>query len=633
MEIREVDNKDPTVAFDLLRVWASASQCCQVGLTETVGCPWESLSQALRRAQQERKRDEEALRVAQENMEATGGQMEGDGGFHQWVDEDTSEESIRARLIEAYSRQTKETMEQIAQAKIEDRLSFFSAYKAKEDVLQHWNWYLHCLSFTVADFRTGGCASDSDVSMPLDTVDLQVIASAYCTQITVLRLLEEPLRIAPPDTCIPRVRQHARLICHKRLWAPLDGPRAPEVEARPLVDALVQLGELQGELEAFSGKTAIIQGYDRDSESYLACRDRLTFSVERSQIKSIVYHEREASLLASGARAARQTALDDAEAVDQKAEEWQKWSNVGPSSGNAPPLRGILDGTLEFQMLAELLRATVRDRLHHLKMDLSGRSTEQMAGGVQRRAAKSLTYFPLPRRRAPALAQQAHGEPQAQAQLALTAPAAASSQPGSHQAQVQQQRQQQQQQQQRQQQQQQQQAQQPRQPRQPAAQPQAQAQPAAPSIIRRMPLQDAIAWMAAGYVVSVVAPLDWTPRGENQLPLHRGSEIFLSKDHEGWVLGSYATDPNRTQGWLPKDQLCIWEVTKAFHPEPEWDSAETSFLRLEARDDIYVMRRHQGDWAGWADGYKGGVKGLMPLAQAEPKLLLSREPERTDGAS
>ena len=89
--------------------------------------------------------------------------------------------------------------------------------------------------------------------------------------------------------------------CFPGLWAALTEPSKPADEVHPILGAVVELGDLQGEgLEVFSGKTAVLRRYDMETECYTAfVEEGLEVSVERTDIKKRIFQEEDGEELAS----------------------------------------------------------------------------------------------------------------------------------------------------------------------------------------------------------------------------------------------------------------------------------------------------------------------------------------------
>ena len=95
----------------------------------------------------------------------------------------------------------------VAEAKLQSELSFFkrAGYLEVEETLQHWKWYLYCLTFNSHSFAENSLKGWSVVPrtplkgafvvrMPLDSVDLAIFAQLLDVQILLFQLFQPALR-------------------------------------------------------------------------------------------------------------------------------------------------------------------------------------------------------------------------------------------------------------------------------------------------------------------------------------------------------------------------------------------------------------------------------------------------------
>ena len=91
----------------------------------------------------------------------------------------------------------------VAEAKLQCELSFFkhAGYLEVEETLQHWKWYLYCLTFDSHSFTENSLKGWSVVPrtplkgafvvrLPLDSVDLAIFAQLLDVQILLFQLFQ-----------------------------------------------------------------------------------------------------------------------------------------------------------------------------------------------------------------------------------------------------------------------------------------------------------------------------------------------------------------------------------------------------------------------------------------------------------
>mmetsp|Transcript_39426 Transcript_39426/g.111682 ORF Transcript_39426/g.111682 Transcript_39426/m.111682 type:complete len:602 (-) Transcript_39426:20-1825(-) len=600
MDTRRIDGVGSVLTFDLLKTWYRDALYCDVGRTDPPGCPWMSLTWALRRAKQERLREEAAAAVAaaaQRGAESDCGSaekvQEGDG---------PTEQDLRRCLVDTYARALGQTLQSILKAKMEDPLSFFHSFRTLSSAYRYWAWYLYCLTFEVLDFA-GGAVEEGVINMPLDTVDLQVLASAFSTQITLSRLMEEPLRFLP-DVDHPRqATQRAHVLCHRGLWSPMLGPTRPENEVLPLVNGIIELGRLPlGPMAALSQKTAVVKGYDRSNECYVVCVGQLDLPVDRLQIKNIVFHDRVASESWRG----------HVEGGDEQDRE-MRHSSLAP--GEAALLRGVPDGAIEFQLLHELVRRQARAKLEAMLQELAGRGTHGPSHAASQR--HSTAHGPVPEPVRQELLSQLCKPPTApswqpaQRPSEVVGAAVGTAAEGATGAEAP--------------------ARMPTDPEGSAVMPSpATATATAPAPLRRMSMDQARLLMSTGRQIAVIAPQEWIPpegSSSSSMALRLGAEIVLRRHADsGWLYGAEAS--SGSEGWFPTDRLTIWEVHQAFAPDPQSGNSAL-FLSLQVGETIAVHQRYSDEWDGWGWGQRwGGATvegGVFHFSHTSPHVILSRE--------
>ena len=106
---------------------------------------------------------------------------------------------------------------EVVAAKLRCKLSIFRILRyQEEEALQHWNWYLYCLTldshyFAQHSISGARCA----VRMPMDSVDMYLLARILKVQIVVSQLWEPALCFSPREEVFFSVH----LVTHGGLWA------------------------------------------------------------------------------------------------------------------------------------------------------------------------------------------------------------------------------------------------------------------------------------------------------------------------------------------------------------------------------------------------------------------------------
>ena len=315
MEVEKLEKKGRRVLFDILKEWASASFHRQVRDTEPIGCAWQSLAMALQDAKGRNTSDTTVLTDTESDM--------------------------RSLLIQAYGLLSKEAWRSVAEKKLQCPLSFFhqARYQDVELVLQHWNWYLYCLSFCSEatshkplelPFLKGSFV----VRMPLDSVDCYFLAKLLRHRILLLQLTQPALRFGAQGKTL-------HLVTYGGMWAPLLSTKLWLQEKSDLSGSVVQIDHsLKGALAPLAGKSACILGYDVDRDCHIAASTHL-FPLKSVQISRII------------------TRSEDVVRHQSRHDQ--------------PPFCGIPDKSVEFQVLLHLLRTELGKRLEDLHEHYAGR--------------------------------------------------------------------------------------------------------------------------------------------------------------------------------------------------------------------------------------------------------------------
>ncbi|CAJ1458988.1 unnamed protein product [Effrenium voratum] len=305
-----------SVLFDILKRWTSNALHRDVQDTTPMGCPWQSLQAAMRHSGRE-----------------------------------VTEKQMRGALVAAYRAMEEWQKVRIAEQKLLDELSFFhvTRYSDKEAVLGHWDWYLYCLTFQSQDFLKEGqlklLPEATVLRMPLDFVDLHLLAHIFQVQITVHQLQQSAVRFGEGTG-------EVQLLQYQGLWAPLLGPKILSWDSLCVGD-VVELFELPAYLENFSGHSAHVLDYNNEKDYYTVCVAQHIIPVERAHIKRMVTDCRNRGIR----RTKKGRPADSA------------W---GAGPGVAAPLYGIPDGEVEFHLLLELLMEKLGTGLQDTKNELDG---------------------------------------------------------------------------------------------------------------------------------------------------------------------------------------------------------------------------------------------------------------------
>jgi len=307
MDARQIDAKRPDVTFDMHCAWMAGA----LGRQVSPPCDaWQALSTALEHA---------AIQQ--------------------------TERQLRGTLVSEYLRQSEAEIEKILEAKFEDHFSFFSrcGIADLQQARSFWDWYLLC----VLDCESFG--DEVDVRMPLDMVDMQILACVFGTQINILQLFEPAMKICPQTCETPATaKQRPCLLHHRDHWAAVLGSATPDMELQPLIGSVVEVGAmLPGILERAEGCTAVIKDHDEEAGCYLGCINQAVIPLARDQIRQIY------------------VTLSDCDSIPAD-EGWisrlkNAWHGIAPQS-------------IEWAVLHELVRQESSRRLELMQQDLAGRT-------------------------------------------------------------------------------------------------------------------------------------------------------------------------------------------------------------------------------------------------------------------
>ena len=180
-------------------------------------------------------------------------------------------------------------------------------------MLSSFRWLLYCMTFPDADLLAMRDVSevrswhDVVLRVPLDCVDLQLVAQLFDVQITVSRWDGPSWRFEPPCLSVDTYGVH--LLWQRSgsksksdgLWAALLGLNDADSEARCHIGRIVRLGELPGSLSVLSKSSALVVDYSHAHGCYcLVGRNYDRFLVEGRFFDRFEYCGRE--LLDLGAR-------------------------------------------------------------------------------------------------------------------------------------------------------------------------------------------------------------------------------------------------------------------------------------------------------------------------------------------
>mmetsp|Transcript_91734 Transcript_91734/g.182261 ORF Transcript_91734/g.182261 Transcript_91734/m.182261 type:complete len:514 (+) Transcript_91734:37-1578(+) len=316
MDARGIDAKRSDVTFDLQCEWMEGALARQVSSPCDA---WQAL----------------ALALEQAALEPITEPILGQAAFGSNV----TERQLRETLVNTYMAQDEDEIQEILEAKCADDLSFFSKCNIVEweQARSYWEWYLSCV-LDVDVFGKGYV-----VRMPLDLVDIQILACLFSAQINVMHLLEPAIKLSPPTCKTPSCI--ARLLHHRGYWAAVKGPTKPDMEIQPLQGAVVEIGEmLPGLFEHASGSTAFIKNYDEQIDCYMGYINQAVIPLARDQIRQVLF-------------------FPTAQTADE-----------GPPSRLKAPWRGIAPQSVEWTLLHEHVRQEGFRRLEAMMQELAGRA-------------------------------------------------------------------------------------------------------------------------------------------------------------------------------------------------------------------------------------------------------------------
>ena len=368
MELQRLADRDAgrSVCFDLLKQWISNTFHRQVQDTCPAGCSWQSLSMACRAS-----------------------------GCHIQTGEDL-ETTFRTVLVQTYASFKGAQLEALLEAKLADELSFFHCARySLERAKDYWKWYLYCLTFHSRDFSTDGQSwnkyprSTTVVArIPLDIVDLALLAKFLNARITVSRLNQPALRLPPASRGMEEVHS-LHVVVHKGLWAPvlstLDWVSC-RIDRSARVGSVVEIHDnVPSHIEGFAGLLACVNSFDEVEGCYTVCNGLHQIPLHSTQIRRVL--SRSADLIRRSTEASHDVALGIP----------SRWY----LPGEAPALRGIPDSSLEFQLLLQMVLGDVGRRLRNMRERLAGRPVRDEPLTLEDPAALGAKEFELLRHRPP----------------------------------------------------------------------------------------------------------------------------------------------------------------------------------------------------------------------------------------
>lgn len=303
--------------FEYLKNWISSVHNREVA--ENVTCPFKSLALGISEAMKE-----------------------------------VEEKQIRSTLIESYRKLTGPALDALLCEKHKQETSFFhmTQFRDVEEIRRHWNWYLYCLTFESWQFEQENLPNYV-VRVPMDYIDLQVLATCFRAKITVSHLDSLALCFTPRSS---ELWMHLHLVHHRSRWAPMLGRKAA---VQALENQLVILHGLEGSgFQSFKNKPAYVLSKRRHfpPEVYLVNVGAQILPMQRHQPHVI-----------DDAEADHAAASDSCPGLDR---------SRGPAIGQAPPFRGIPDGSMEFQLLLELVGDLIYKRLRQKRDELLGKEAD-----------------------------------------------------------------------------------------------------------------------------------------------------------------------------------------------------------------------------------------------------------------
>jgi len=589
MDTSRADVSD--VTWDLLQTLVTDALCRETG---RVSSGWRALTDALRYAAQSYSTQSRAT-----------------GASSHVVDPhliNLTEQELRQRLVTVYTMQRNEgAVRAIITAKRRDELSLLNRlnFKSCNEALKYWEWYLLCLTYssdTLASLTDE--QSDLIVAVPLDKVDLQVVAHLFNVHITLSQWMNESVRYRPPNR--PWNRIH--LLHHDGTWTHLLSNRPADWEPLQIEGGVVELTDaMPPPLELASGRIAAVNRYDSTWDAYEVVLGYANFLVERCQINRVIFSRLE---------------LDEdfrEELMLAIREQGKGASRRSFVTGKGPPheahqarwrdnFSGVPHDSLEFQVIHELVRRIARGRLERMQQELSGRGTiSASATSVVPAKGSYPRLEPLPNpgsMAAIAAAASSKGDQLSSHLNDMSGPTVVVKAPPA------------------------------RVPSScaPAAamppQPQATSSSNDPRVQRQINLSQAQQLLSSGWRIPVIAMSHFVPNGEHQLQVQNGDEIWLEKDSDNWFWASRASTEVAAWGWVPKFNMAVWKACRGFAPQRDWPNAER-YLGMNQGQYIVVVSVYSGEWQGWGFGHHMGDpsrRGIFKMEALQAILMLSREP-------
>eukprot|EP00438_Fugacium_kawagutii_P006738 Skav219150 [mRNA] locus=scaffold1574:819401:824148:- [translate_table: standard] len=164
-------------------------------------------------------------------------------------------------------------------------------FRDVEEVMKYWNWYLYCLTYESWELNEEELGSAGVVRVPMDYIDLQVLATCLSAKIIVSHLDSHALVFNGCDPSrAPRMTLH--LVHHKSRWAPLLGRKTA---LKALENQLVVLQGLEGgAFQSFKNKPAYVLVSDRRTvavpqDVYQVNIGQQILPMQRHQLQDLVF--------------------------------------------------------------------------------------------------------------------------------------------------------------------------------------------------------------------------------------------------------------------------------------------------------------------------------------------------------
>lgn len=362
----------PDVEWDLLKSSIASTLRKEVRRDTHCNSGWEAITLALRRAAYEKK-------LAHALAQSHGVQLE-DAKVLQL--EYLDERALRAGVVTVYLSLNPSIMERVIKAKLNDPLSYFKLAECTEDrAWNEWTWYLLSLTHSTEDFEQGKATSaqvrPEVAHMPLDMVDLQVIAHLFDVQIVISRFEKEEM-VIPPRSDAPKNACHVvHLLEHRGRWSTVLGMKTQEEnESEPVI---VTLGDLPpGPRQVFSRQDVLVKEVDVNNACLIVVAEQTELRVEREEIA--------------------------------KVKVWGKWRDLDPVFGGSRGIQlepqdtkagelfeGIHEGAREFQVLLKMVIHLAAKRFDEEFQAISGRGGTrdgEACSSTGRESSKQLQRLP-----------------------------------------------------------------------------------------------------------------------------------------------------------------------------------------------------------------------------------------------